>query len=486
METLILLAFSIPLITGALISITGKNPNLREGITLTGSVLLMIVVMIIANAVLDGARPSLTMWNFVDGLEIKFHLEPIGMIFATIATVLWPVNSIYSIGYMRGNNEIKQTRFYFFFAFSIFTVLGISFAGNLLTLFIFYEALSLSTYFLVAHNESDEAVVGARTYVGILLASSIGLFLPALLWTWHATGTTDFMPGGIVGGYMPEGHILILALLFLFGIGKAAVMPVHGWLPAAMVAPTPVSALLHAVAVVKAGVFSVVKIIVYIFGIDTLSAVPGSQWLLYIAGFTLVTASFIALFQDNLKRRLAYSTVGQLGYVVLGAMLLAPWSIVGASLHIAAHAFGKITLFFAAGSIYTASKKKQIHQLDGIGRRMPITMTAFAIGTISMIGLPLTGGFISKWYLLMGAVQAEYIFAIVAIIVSTLLNAIYFVPIVYTAFLKPENPEHLNKDHGEAPRPILIALSITATLTVLFFFFPDFFMSLAQQIPFQK
>ena len=486
MEFLILLAFLIPLLTSILICVSGKNPNIRETITLTGSILLMIVVLLIANAVVKGSRPSVTLWNILPGIEIKFILEPIGVIFATIASILWPINSIYSIGYMRGNKEQNQTRFYFYFAFSLFAVIGIAFAGNLLTLFLFYEALTLATYPLVAHQESKDAVAGARIYLGILLATSIGLFLPALLWTWQATGTTDFSPGGIIAGQLPDGQVLILAMLFLFGIGKAAVIPVHSWLPAAMVAPTPVSALLHAVAVVKTGVFCIIKIIVYIFGIDTLRAIPGSQWLIYIAGFTLITASFIALYQDNLKKRLAYSTVGQLGYVVLGATLLAPWSIIGACLHIAAHAFGKITLFFAAGSIYTSSKKKEIYQLDGIGKRMPITMIAFTIGTISMIGLPLTAGFISKWYLLMGAIQADYIFAIVVIIISTLLNAIYFIPIVYAAFFKPENPEHLYKEHGEAPTAILIALSMTTILTVLFFFYPDFALSLAQQIPFQK
>ncbi len=482
---LVLLAFSIPLITGLGIIVTGKNANLRESVTLGGSVILMITTLIIAFDVLDGARPSITLLSFVPGIEIKFSLEPLGMIFAAIATMLWPINSIYSIGYMRANNETNQTRFYFFFAFSLFATLGIAFAGNLLTLFLFYEALSLSTYPLVTHQQTDEAMKGGRVYLGILLTTSIGLFLPALLWTWQATGTTDFLPGGILSGKLPDGYMLILALLFLFGIGKAAVMPVHSWLPAAMVAPTPVSALLHAVAVVKAGVFSIVKVMVYIFGIDTLSAIPGSDWLIYITGFTLVTASFIALYQNNLKRRLAYSTVGQLGYVVLGATILAPWSIIGASLHIAAHAFGKITLFFAAGSIYTASKKKEISQLDGIGKRMPWTMAAFAVGTISMIGLPLTGGFVSKWFLLMGAMQTQYLFAVAVIIISTLLNVVYFVPIVYAAFLKPENPDHIHKDHGEAPFPIVLALSLTALMTILFFFFSDYALSFAQLIPFE-
>jgi multicomponent Na+:H+ antiporter subunit D len=273
-----------------------------------------------------------------------------------------------------------------------------------------------------------------------------------------------------------------MLLLYMFGIGKAALMPIHRWLPAAMVAPTPVSALLHAVAVVKAGVFSVVKIAIYIFGIDLLQAQPWTHWLLYVAGFTIIVASLIALRQDNLKRRLAYSTISQLSYVILGVAILAPISAMGAALHIAAHAFGKITLFFAAGSIYTAAHKTEISQLDGIGRRMPWTMGAFAIGALSMIGVPPAAGFISKWYMLMGAFEAQQLVAIGVIIVSTLLNAAYFIPIIYAAFFKQESAESTKHPHGEAPLPIVLALSATAVLTLLFFLFPQVPLELAREV----
>ena len=335
---------------------------------------------------------------------------------------------------------------------------------------------------LVTHKGNKEAKRGGRIYLGVLVGTSLAFFLPAVLWTYQATGTTDFAAGGIVSGHLSDSSILILAFLFLFGIGKSAVMPVHRWLPAAMVAPTPVSGLLHAVAVVKAGVFSITKVIVYIIGIEKLSAIDGSVWLMYIAGFTLVTASFIALNQDNLKRRLAYSTVGQLSYVVIATMLLAPVSAIAASLHIVAHAFGKITLFFAAGSIYTASKKTEVSQLDGIGKRMPWTMTAFAVGSISMIGLPPTAGFISKWYILMSALQTHQVFAIIVIIVSTLLNAAYFIPVIYYAFFKSETGDENLKNHAEAPLPIVIAITATASLTVIMFFFPNLILSIAQLI----
>lgn len=370
----------------------------------------------------------------------------------------------------------------FFFAIAIAGVMGVAFAGNLLTLFIFYEVLTLSTFPLVTHKGNDTALAGGRIYLGILLTTSIGLLLPAIIWTWSVAGTTDFSAGGILYGKISGVPLTILTLLFIFGIGKAAVMPVHRWLPAAMVAPTPVSALLHAVAVVKAGVFSVVKIVVYVIGIDTLAAAPWSELLWILPGFTIVVASVVALKQDNLKRRLAYSTIGQLSYVVLGALLIAPFSIKGAALHIVAHAFGKITLFFAAGSIYTSCKKTNISELNGIGWRMPFTMAAFTIGAISMIGLPPAAGFISKWYLLLGAFQVEQYVAVLVIIVSTLLNTAYFMPIVYAAWFRKESSEAI-LTYGEAPWPVVVALMMTALITILLFLFPVIPFTLISAIP---
>lgn len=479
LEMSIILTLVLPLVGGLGILLLGRYPNIREGVTLTTALLLLLVVFSMVPALLAGERPELTLLEMMPGLSIHFEVEPLGMLFACVAAFLWPINSIYSIGYMRGNKEKKQTRFYFFFAVAISAAMGIAFAGNLVTLFLFYEVLTLSTFPLVTHKGSASMQSG-RVYLGILITTSIGLLLPAIIWTWQITGTTAFVPGGIIGDHLQGPLLVLLLFLFIYGIGKAAVMPVHKWLPAAMVAPTPVSALLHAVAVVKAGVFSVVKVVTYIFGIDTLQGVAGTEWLLYAAGFTVVVASLIALQQDNLKRRLAYSTIGQLSYVVLGAAILAPISMMGAALHIVAHAFGKITLFFAAGAIYTASKKTEISQLDGIGRRMPWTMGAFAIGALSMIGVPPAAGFISKWYILMGAFQTEQWLAIGVILISTLLNAAYFLPIIFAAFFKPEVAG--GKEHGEAPFPAVLALSLTAAMTILLFIFPEIPYELVKQI----
>jgi multicomponent Na+:H+ antiporter subunit D len=422
------------------------------------------------------------------GLAIAFKVEPLGMMFSLIASGLWILNSIYSIGYMRGNKEKHQTRFYICFAIAISATLGLAYSANLLTLFIFYEVLTFSTYPLVSHKGNEAAVKGARTYLGILVTTSVAFLFFAIAWTYSATGTLDFVDGGILGGKV-EGPLMgLLLMLFIYGIGKAAVMPVHRWLPAAMVAPTPVSALLHAVAVVKSGVFTVVKVIVYTFGIDNLVTSGSADWLVYVSGFTIIAASMVALRQDNLKRRLAYSTISQLSYVVLAAAILTPISAVGAALHIAAHAFGKITLFFAAGSIYTAAHKTEVSQLNGIGWKMPITMTAFAIGALSMIGLPPTAGFVSKWYIIQGAMSSENFVALSVVILSTLLNAGYFLPIIYAAFFKQPEAKGAHEhgghhhNHGEAPLPIVIAIASTATLTILMFFFPDVALELAQQM----
>ncbi|WP_321390182.1 proton-conducting transporter membrane subunit [Emcibacter sp.] len=477
------LAIIIPLLGGLGVAASGRIPNVREAVTLATSLLLAVLVWSLLPQVLAGEVIELRLPAMAEGLGFAFTLEPLGMLFALVASTLWVINSVYSIGYMRGNKEQHQTRFYICFTIAIASVMGIAFAGNLLTLFFFYEALTLSTYPLVTHKGDAKALAGGRVYIGLLLTTSVGFLLPAIIWTWSATGTMDFVPGGILAGVLSGGAVGFLLFLYMIGIGKAALMPVHYWLPAAMVAPTPVSALLHAVAVVKAGVFTVVKVVVYVFGVDLLAGEASASWLIYAAGFTIIVASLIALRQDNLKKRLAFSTVSQLSYVILAVALYVPAGIVAATLHIAAHAVGKITLFFAAGSIYTAAHKTEVSQLDGIGWRMPVTMTAFAVGALAMIGLPLTGGFISKWYLVMGTLEAESLFALMVIMISTLLNAAYFLPIVYRAFFRPlPAKEAVAEMHGEAPLPIVLALSATAFLTILIFFVHAPLLELAEAL----
>jgi multicomponent Na+:H+ antiporter subunit D len=471
-----------------LIAMAGRVPNLRETFTLLTAVTTFGLVVSLYPLVIAEQEISLSLVEVMPGVPLSFRVEPLGMVYALVATLLWIPNSIYSVGYMRGNKEKHQTRFYTCFPLAIASAVGIAFAENIFTMFVFYEALTLSTFPLVTHKGNSDAVKSGRIYLGILLTTSVGFQLLAMLWivALYQGGdisTLDFTRGGIFREGLNSGAIDpsifgLLFFLYIYGIGKAAIMPVHRWLPAAMVAPTPVSAFLHAVAVVKAGVFCVIKVTVYVFGVNTLRAFDQGHWLLYVAGATILIASLIAMFQDNLKKRLAYSTISQLSYIVLGTALLTPISIMAAVLHVVAHAFGKITLFFAAGSIYTAAHKTQVSQLDGVGRRMPWTMGAFAIGTLSMVGVPPVVGFISKWYLVSGVIERAQLpdghfdewFALIVITLSTLLNAGYFLPIVYRAFFKPLSDEDRKHPHGEAPWPIVVALTFTAALTLFFFF----------------
>jgi multicomponent Na+:H+ antiporter subunit D len=479
-ETLILIAVLAPFVGALIIPLFHGRPNVRETVTLVTAGVLCVAVFGLLTPVLSGARPQVQIIDVIPGIALAFQVEPLGMLFALVASSLWIVNSIYSIGYMRANKEPRQTGFYVCFAIALGSTIGIAFAKNLFTLFLFYEALTISTYPLVTHKANEEAIRAGRLYLLLLLGTSLLLFLPAIAATYVLAGTLDFTPGGILAGKAGAPVIAALLALYVFGIGKAAVMPLHFWLPAAMVAPTPVSALLHAVAVVKAGVFAILKVAVLIFGIETLSSTGQSTWLTIVAGTTVLVASIVALRQDNLKRRLAYSTVSQLSYVVLGVAILAPISVVGAAMHLAAHAVSKITLFFAAGSIYTAAHLTEVSQLDGIGRRMPWTMGAFTIGALGMIGIPPTAGFLGKWFMLGGAMQTANWIALAVIILSTLLNAGYFLPIVFRAFFRESPTAGHGHDSGEAPWPIVVALTMTAAGTLLMFLFPEIPYSLAR------
>ena len=475
---LMLLALVIPLIGAVTIVLFGKIPNLREAATLVTAVSLFAVALNLLPVVADGGRPDLNLIEVLPGLELRFTLEPLGMLFALIASGLWIVNSIYSIGYMRAKKESNQTRFYVCFALAIFGAMGVALAGNMFTLFICYEVLTITTYPLVTHAGTPEAMRSGRTYLGLLLGSSIGLQLAAIIGTWYLTGTLDFRDGGVFAGHVQGPVIGLLLFLYVYGIGKAALMPIHRWLPAAMVAPTPVSALLHAVAVVKAGVFTVLKVIVYLFGSDFLRESGYGDWLAYIAGATVLTASLIAMTKDNLKARLAYSTVSQLSYIILGAALFTPLGAIGGAMHIAMHALGKITLFFCAGAIYVASGKTQISDMHGIGRVMPFTLFAFFIGSLSVIGLPPMGGSWSKYFIAMGALESGQIVFVAVLMISSLLNIAYLLPIVARGFFSPPSDEIGSGNVAatkikEAPLLCVAPLCLTAFGCIVLFFYAD-------------
>ena len=471
-EQTILYAVLTPLAGAGLIAVTGSRPNLREAVTLATGIVLFFLVANLYPLVSAGQTPSATLVEMLPGLSISFRIEPLGMIFSGIASFLWIVTSIYSIGYMRGHDEQNQTRFYVFFAVAISAAMGIAFAGNLLTLFVFYEVLTLSTFPLVTHHGTDEAKRAGRVYLGILMSTSIAFLLFAIIWTWSLTGTLDFTPGGILAGKADGLVAAVLLCLYVFGIGKAALMPFHRWLPAAMVAPTPVSALLHAVAVVKAGVFSVLKVAIYIFGSDFLINVASSRWLLYLAAATVLVASLVAMSKDNLKARLAYSTVSQLSYVIVGAMLASDLGIIGGGMQIAMHAFGKITLFFCAGAFLVAAHKTDISQMHGIGRAMPFTTFAFFLGSLSIIGLPPMGGLWSKWYLALGALEAGQIAIVGVLMISSILNVVYLLQIPFIGFFSTSGGGKAIAIK-EAPPASLFAIGVTSAACLILFFHPD-------------
>ncbi len=473
-ELALALLLIIPLIAAVLIPIVGKKPNIREAVTLIAAFALLANVIYLIQIVADGARPELHLGTFAGRFEIKFVLEPLGAVFAAIASSLWILNTLFTIGYMRGNEEKNQTRFYAFVAIAIAGVMGIAASGNLITLFVFYEALTLSTFPLVTHKGDAKAKRGGTIYALVLMGTSLGFLLPAIIGTQVIAGTTDFM----VGGVFPPGTgtlaVSVLLFLFAFGIGKAALMPVHGWLPNAMVAPTPVSALLHAVAVVKAGVFTMLKVVVYTFGPALAAESNMSTILTWVAAISIVLASVIAMRQDNLKARLAYSTVSQLSYITLGAMLAAPMAIIGGGLQIIMHAWGKITLFMCAGAIYTVAHRTEISKLNGLGRTMPFVFGAFLIGSLSIIGVPPMGGSWPKFYLMYGALDSGKGIILAALIVSSILNVLYLVPIAIRGFMRPpDNPEddahiaEVRKKH----RWVIIPPVLTALGALILFFY---------------
>lgn len=483
-ETLMQWIIILPLLAIPGILLFHKKPNLREASTLIVGALLLIAVVAFYQGFDATSGSYVHWWELMPGLDIAFRAEPLGVLFSLVAGSLWLVTSIYAIGYMRGHGEANQTRFYTCFAVAISGVMGLAFADNLFTLFVFYEVLTLSTYPLVTHAGTDKARHGGRVYLSILLSTSILFFLFAIIGTWAEAGTLTFVQGGVFDSTTSKTMMSVLLVLFIFGIGKAAVMPFHRWLPAAMVAPTPVSALLHAVAVVKAGVFTILKVCVYVFGIDLLADLDVTDWLLYLATAGVLLASLVAMRQDNLKKRLAYSTVGQLGYITVGALLATQAGVLGGAMHIVAHAFGKITLFFCAGAIMVAAHKTEISDMRGLGKTMPITMIAFFIGSMSIIGLPPAAGMWSKWYLLMGSLEAHQWAVMIVLMISSLLNIAYLLPIPLRAFFDGNRSVvSIKREHiKEAPWPSLLALSITAIMTLVLFFWPQVFYGLAESL----
>ncbi|SDQ96228.1 cation:proton antiporter [Natronobacterium texcoconense] len=527
----------VPLITVGLIFLSKNRPNLREAWSILAAVTMFGIVASMVPGVLEGQVYETDLGFFVDEIELALRADALGMLFALVASGLYVVTAIYSIGYMRGHHEPFQTRFFAMLCASVGAALGVAFASNLFMLLVFYEVLTLATYPLVAHDESEEARVSGYKYLAYALSGGLAIFggMIAVFWL---TGSITFTRGGIEGiaqvaasdPWAARGAFALLAGGFCV---KAAVMPLHSWLPSAMVAPTPVSGLLHAVAVVKAGAFGVARTVIDVFGPGTVGDIGMGLPLTIAAGATILIASLFALRQDNLKARLAYSTIAQLSYIVLGLSLLSQMGLMGGLLHIPAHAFSKLTLFLCAGALYVQLDVKYISEMAGVGKRMPITMSAFGLASFSMAGIPLMAGFVSKWHLIWGGAEAGYLLVTPLLVLSGALNVAYFWPIVYTAFFESEdaadqkpvldNPfggapgarayrpdggtepddDHEDHDHhghpdlppadgwdranwrgGETTLLMLVPLMTTATLMLLFGMAPDYvvFFDLIEEI----
>jgi multicomponent Na+:H+ antiporter subunit D len=432
--------------------------------------------------VLAGGAPGIVLFRLLPGIELAFRVDAFGLLFATGASSLWILTSFYSIGYMRSLDEHAQTRYFACFALALAATLGVAFSANLFTLFLFYEALTLVTYPLVGHHQDADARAGARKYIIYLLGAAKVFLLAAIILIYNLAGTLDFRAGGI----LPAAEItarpmllLVIFALFLFGFAKNALMPLHSWLPAAMVAPTPVSALLHAVAVVKTGVFCTLRVFLFVFGADAMRELGADELTFVVASVTILVASLLALGQDNLKARLAFSTVSQLSYIVLGAALLNSSGVLGGVAHITNHAVSKITLFFCAGSIYVSTRKTEISQLSGLARRMPWTMAAFSMASLSIVGIPLTSGFVSKWYIALGTVEGGNLILLGVLLLSSLLSAAYLGPIVYKAYFEPEAP---GSDEVREVPWMVAPLTITAAASLLLGLFPGPVLELAGRV----
>ena len=478
-----LLAVVTPALGALLIAWTGeRRANLREFWSVAAGVVMFALVAGMTPEVLAGRTPECVLFRILPGIELAFRVDAFGLLFASGASLLWILTSCYSIGYMRSLKEHAQTRYFACFALALSATVGVAFSANLFTVFLFYEGLTLVTYPLVGHKDTVETRAGARKYVIYLLGAAKVFLLAAIILTYNVAGTLEFRSGGILSAEQARaqpGLLFIIFALFLFGFAKNALMPLHSWLPAAMVAPTPVSALLHAVAVVKTGVFCTVRVVLFVFGPSTMRDIGADQLALVAAAATILLGSLLAMGQDNLKARLAFSTVSQLSYIILGVALLNQSGVLGGVAHITNHAVSKITLFFCAGSIYVSTRKTEISQMSGLAKRMPWTMAAFALASLSVVGIPFTSGFVSKWYLALGTVDGGRLVLLGVLLVSSLLNAVYLGSIVYKAYFENESPT--SEKVREAPW-IVAPLTISAAASLILGLYPIPVLELAGRV----
>lgn len=474
---LMMLAIFIPLVVAAANVMFSKTPLVRNIFGISSALALFALVTTLVSRKLGGEVIEADYLEIMPGISLAFKVESLGLIYALVASLLWSVTLLFASGYMTARKKIHLTRFFTFFAIAISCSMGIAFAKNLFTMFVFYELLTFSTYPLVNHDETEKSKKSARVYLGILVGTSLAFLLPAIIWTYQLTGSLDFTNGGIFAESETPTYIkAIIMLLFAFGTAKAGMMPFHKWLPSAMVAPTPVSALLHAVAVVKAGVFIISKVVIYIIGAGSFGGTEffSPDIVLYVAAATIIISSIIALRQDNLKLRLAYSTISQLSYIVIAVALANLLAFKAAGLHIVAHAVAKITLFFSAGAIAVATDKKAVSEINGVGRKLPILGLCFFIASLSIIGIPFLAGGESKEMIKAAADQAGAEWVIYVLYISMALNAAYYLPISYRAFFK----KYEGKEVVKLPTRVTLAIVITTTLTMSFVLYKGYLLEI--------
>jgi len=446
-----------------------EQQALRTALNMAGAVAKLVFVTVMLRGVAAGRSYAWRM-EVLPGLELSLVGDALALLFVTLSAVLWLLTTLYAIGYLSGSPD--RTRFFGFFSLCVTATTGIAMAGDLFTFVLFYEALTWATWPLVVHRGTPEALRGGRRYLLYSFAAGAALVLGAV-WFQLEVGTLAFAPGGVVDASAAGAHptrYLLLFLLLLGGLSvKAALFPVHGWLPVAMVAPAPVSALLHAVAVVKAGAFGIVRLLHSLFGIQVATGMGVAGFVAALAAFTIVYGSVRALRQDDLKRMLAYSTVSQLSYVALGVALTSASAQVGGLVHLVHQGLMKITLFFCAGLLAETLGVKRISEMGGVARRMPLTMLAFSVAALGMIGIPPLPGFLSKWHLGVGALEAGVWWIVPVLLASSLLNAAYFLPVIGRAYVPdvegaPEHPPRQGR--FEADWRLLSPAVVTALLTL--------------------
>jgi multicomponent Na+:H+ antiporter subunit D len=503
-----LIAIAIPVLAAALIYFTRARPNVREACSVAAAALQLVVVLWMVGPILDGETLHFTISSFIPQVAIALRVDALGLLFAATASFGWLLTTIYSIGYLRSLGSSSQTRYYAAFAIALAATVGIAFSANLVTLYLFYEGLTFITYPLVTHAQTEEAFAAGKRYLQYHLGTSVAFLLPAIIVTFALSDTFDFRSGGVFAADTDSTGLIIAYVLFVAGASKAAIMPLHVWLPGAMVAPVPVSALLHAVAVVNAGVFLMLRVILDVFGVALIDDLGLGIATAVFVSFTVVLATVYAYRVDSLKAVLAYSTISHLSLMILAVALLDRQAMTGGIMHLVNHSLAKITLFFCAGSILVATGKTKISELGGIGRQLPWTMGAFAVGALSIVGLPPTAGFVTKYYIAIGIIDAKYVPFLLVLFLSTLVSAAYYLRILRAAFFETSSAPDVagrppgvessgaaaggSVDHVPAEREgvalrssglhrfIVAPLVVTAALSLAIGIYPSFVLELVE------